>query len=231
MRPTHHFFAVGARTEAAFTLIEVLLAVTIAAIVLAAINVVFFGAIRLREGSAAVTEKTLPMDQLVSVMKRDLRGIVPPDGVLAGVMASDTTAVGMNQPVMLEIYTATGQLVEETPFGDIQRIDYALQDPTNRMAGPGRDLVRNVSRNLLAVTPETPVPQRLISGVQQLQFAYYDGTNWANVWSSTLSNIPVAVRVNITFAVPKAGQVQNPPIEFLVPVVMVSRTNSTEASN
>ncbi len=219
---------------AAFTLIEVLLAVGISAIVLAAINVVFFGAVRLREGAAAATKMTLPLDNLVSVMKRDLRGIMPYSGnsVLVGLMASDTTAVGMSQPVALEIYTSTGQVVPGSPYGEIQRIDYALQDPTNRMAPPGRDIVRHVSRNLLAVTPEAPVPQHLISGVQTLQFSYYDGTNWATTWSSTLSNTPIAVKVHIDFTPPRVrGVPATSPIDFLVPVIMVPRTNTAASLN
>lgn len=218
-------------SEAAFTLIEVLLAISIGAIVLAAINVVFFGAIHLRERAADVVEMNLPNDRLVTVMKRDLRGIIyRSNSQLAGLMSSDTTAVGLTQPVALEIFTTTGALLEDSPFGDIQRIDYSLQDPTNRNQFTGRDLVRHITRNVLAPQPETPQGQVLASDVQQLKFSYYDGTNWADTWLSTLSNTPVAIKVHVVFTLPKLARSQNPPIDFVVPVVMSSlaETNSAQ---
>jgi len=208
-----------------------MLSLAIAAVVLAAINTVFFAAIHLRERSAEVTEATLPMDRVVSVMKRDLSGIVyHTNSQLTGVMASDMAPVGMTQPALLEIFTTSGTITEDSAFGDIQRVDYVLQHPTNRTASTGRDLIRNVTRNLLAPTPETPQPQLLIGDVQQLKFTYYDGTNWLDAWSQTLSNTPVAIKVHIGFNVPKSGRSANPPIDFLVPVVLStsSATNSAD---
>ena len=215
---------------AAFTLIEVFLAVAISAVVLAAMNTVLFGALHLRNRTAELTEGSLPMDRAVTILKRDLRGIVPP-GALAGPMVSDTTAVGMSQPVLLELFTTTGVANEDLPWGDVQRIDYALQEPTNRFIATGKDLIRNVTRNLLASTPETPDPQFLLGDVQQLKFTYYDGTNWLDTWSVLLSNTPAAVRVQISFTKPKSGAMANAPIEFVVPVCIESRTNQTGVAN
>jgi prepilin-type N-terminal cleavage/methylation domain-containing protein len=217
---------------AAFTLLEVILAVLVSAIVLAALNAVFFGALRLRLRMAGITEQTLPRDYAVETMKRDLVGIVPP-GVLAGPMGSDVSAVGMTQPAALEIYTTTGATRTDVPWGDMQRVDYSLQEPTNRTATTttGRDLMRGVTRNLLASTPEPPEQQLLLSDVQTLQFSYYDGTNWNDSWSQTLSNIPVAVKVSIEFAPAASGGIVNLPLKFLVPVVSQSRTNQTDNGN
>jgi type II secretion system protein J len=214
----------------AFTLIEVLLAVGIAAIVLVAVNAVFFGALHLRAGVTDATEQTLPLDHAVAMLKRDLLGIVPP-GVLPQLMSSDTMASGLSQPAALEIFTTTGVVNDDVPWGDIQKIDYSLQDPTNRTSSTGKDLIRNVTRNLLATSTEKPEQQFLIGDVQNLKFSYYDGTNWNDAWSATLSNIPTAIKVMIDFSPSKTGKPVKSPVEVLVPIVSRARTNQTDATN
>ena len=223
--------ALIARPSTAFTLIEVMLAVAIAAIVLAAINTVFFAALRLRNRTTEATERTLPVESAVAAIKRDLLGTVPP-GAMAGVMSSDTTTVGISQPVSLEFYTAAGIVADEVPWGDIQKVDYWLQAPTNQAASAsgGKDLVRGVTRNLLATTQETPEQQVLIDNVQNLRFSYFDGTNWNDTWSSTLSNIPTAIKVFINFSA-KAGGATNIPVQFVVPIITQASTNKVQAVN
>lgn len=211
----------------AFTLIELVLSLAIAAVVLAAINTVFFGALHLRNATVKTTENTLPVDRALNTLKRDLIAIVPPaTNGLAGVMGTDATAVGMTQPLILEFFTASGTVSDDVPWADVQKIDYWLQDPTNRNSGAvGKDLIRGVTRNLLATTPEAPEPHRVIGDVQNLRFSFFDGTNWNDTWSINLSNVPVAIKGFLTFAAPRGGQPVNPPIQFLVPVVMSASTN------
>jgi type II secretion system protein J len=215
---------------AAFTLIEVLLAIAIFAIVLAAINTVFFAGMRLRQKTTDMLEDALPTDRAINVIKRDLAGIMPP-GVLPGVMSSDTSAPGIMQQVALEIYTSSGVVGPDAPWGDVQKVDYSLQYPTNGTGHAGQDLVRSVTRNLLASDTEIPVSESLLTDVQSLKFSYYDGTNWNDSWSSTLSNIPTAVRVSIDFATAKTDKQVKIPIQITVPVVMQSLTNSSSTNS
>jgi type II secretion system protein J len=231
-RKVHLQFGLGpsARIQTArraFTLLEVLLALAIAAIVLAALNTVFFSAMRMRATTTAMVQSVLPSDRAVSVMKADLAGIVPV-GVMAGPMGSDIAGVGMTQPAALEIFTSSGILSADAPWGPIQKIDYSLQDPTNRMTSSGRDLVRGVTRNLLAVTPPAPDQQVLIGDVQSLKFSYYDGTNWNESWSAVLSNTPVAIRVSIDFTPSRTDLPTSPPIQFVVPIYAQARTNQSQ---
>ncbi|MDB6018667.1 MAG: hypothetical protein JWR19_3156 [Pedosphaera sp.] len=220
---------------AAFTLVEVLIAVAIFAIVLAAINTVFFGAMRLRARTTEATEAILPVDRAVAIMKRDMAGIVQP-GVMAGAVSSDITVVGLSQPVALEIFSATGVINDSTPWGDIQKIDYSLQDSTNTAVASGKDLVRSVTRNLLASATETPEQQSLLEDVQSLQFSYYDGTNWSDAWSasSNSSNAPAAIKVHIEFAAARPDQQMRMPVQFLVPIfaqALTNQTNQAQANN
>lgn len=210
---------------AAFTLIELTLALAISAVVLVAINTLFFGALRLRERVSDAATQTLPTDHAIAVIKQDLMNIVPV-GVLAGPMGTDAVATGMTQTPTLEVYTADGEVTADQPWGDIQRIDYALQSPTNKVTYAGRDLVRGVTRNLLAVNPQPPEPQTLLRDVQNLQFTYYDGTNWNDTWSTTLSNIPTAIRVLVEFNNGPGAKTVRSPLQFTVPISTWSSTNS-----
>src|SRR5205807_6189382 len=54
----------------AFTLIEVLLALAISAIILAAIGGVFYSAIRLRDRTSAALDESAPMHQAFAVLQR-----------------------------------------------------------------------------------------------------------------------------------------------------------------
>ena len=55
----------------AFTLIEIMIAVAAFAIVLAAINTIFYTALRLRNSTTAAIEKALPMEHALGVIRRD----------------------------------------------------------------------------------------------------------------------------------------------------------------
>src|SRR5262245_17488223 len=79
----HRSIGVGARLCApqrpqAFTLMEMLLALSISAIVLAGIGGVFFSAMRLRERTTAMLDASGSLYQALSIMRRDLQGTLPP---------------------------------------------------------------------------------------------------------------------------------------------------------
>ena len=214
----------------AFTLIEIVLALAIAGIILTAINSVFFGSMRLRSATTAVTEHTLPVDRTLNTIKHDLLGIVPP-GQLAGPMGTDATMVGNTQPLILELFTTTGSIDDDVPYGDVQKIDYWLAAPSNRN-DTGKDLIRGITRNLLASVPAAPEAHKVIGGVQDLHFAYYDGTNWQTTWSTQSSNTPVEIKMFLTFATPKGGNPISPPVQEYYPINIQASTNiSTNSTN
>jgi len=68
----------------AFTLMEVLIATVIFSIVLTAINVTFYSAFRLRAKTTRLLEQSMPVNQALSTIKKDLRGILPPGGDMTG---------------------------------------------------------------------------------------------------------------------------------------------------
>jgi type II secretion system protein J len=224
----------------AFTLLEMILAVAVAAIVLVAVSAAFFTALHLQASTQAAVDEATPVDQALAVMRRDLECVVTPTNGTSKVLSGDfkvgqVTSLGVNVPAAIEMYTATGELssAPDAPWGDIQRVTYELENPTDRSA-PGMDLIRSVTRNLLSTTTPDVEDQPLLSGVASIQFSCFDGANWYDTWDTTdpsagNTNLPVAVRVRIQMAESGSGGGNQSPIEILVPIDSQSRTNAVVA--
>jgi general secretion pathway protein J len=217
-----------AMASRAFTLIEMILAIGVTAIVLVAINGVFFSALRLRESTVAAVDQALPVQQALTTLRCDLQGAMPPatNGVLSGdFKVGSVSSPGLNQPADIELFTTTGALRENEPWGEIQKITYELKTPADATA-PGKDLIRSVTRNLLATITPQPQDQWMIGGVESIAFSCYDGTQWRENWDTTMTdtNLPVAVRVRIQFARNAGGPADPQPVEIIVPIDSQPRT-------
>ena len=218
------------RRREGFTLLELLVATAIFSLVLAAINGVLYGALRLRSKTTRMIEESLVLQQAVATIKRDLQGIVVPGGSLSGVLKSEVSTSGMDQQVALEIYTTTGLLNETLPWPSVQKVGYALRPPVIQTTAAGKDLVRLVTRNLLSTTQEEAESQWLMNGVERLDFSFYDGTSWRTSWDSTTetSVLPKAIKLQIVLALDLQDGRPKPPMEIIVPVVVQGRTHQTD---
>ena len=237
------------RPREAFTLLEIMLAVAIFAMVLAAINGVFYGAMRLRTKTARLIEDSLPVQRTVAILKRDLRGIVAPGTNFAGPLKSGVSmsspssgasgggsaGLGLTSanPGATELYTATGVLTDFSPWGNIQKVSYALRPATNSTTAAGQDLFRLVTRNLLPTLQEEVEPQWLMSDVESLQFFFHNGTSWQSTWDSTTetSVLPKAIKVQIELAILDPTLPPRAPVEIVVPIVVQARTNQTQTAS
>ncbi len=221
---------IGAKVvlHSAFTLIEMLLALAVSAIVLAGIGGVFYSALRLRERTAALVDEAAPLYQAFSLMRRDLQGAIGPGGVLAAEFKSGAGS-GMQQGSGLQFSTTTGNLKSDVPWGDVQEVAYELRDSN----GGGKELVRSVTRNLLTTTTLESEDQFLLGNIRSAEFACYDGMDWRDSWDSSMgdTNLPVAVRIRLNMAGDNAADNRNrQPIEMIFPVLTQSRTNSVQAT-
>ena len=217
----------------AFTLMEVMLALAVSAIVLAAIGGVFYSAVRLRERTTATLDEAAPLHQALTLLRRDLQGAMPPGGTMTGDFKSGLAGSGMAQGIGLQFFTSTGVLNDNAPWGDMQEVTYELREPAQRTKTGGKDLVRGVSRNLLATTEQEWDEQWLMGNVQSLEFACYDGADWRDSWDTSMgnTNLPSAVRVRILLAGDNTANVRNvQPFEMIVPLLIQSRTNRTQST-
>lgn len=217
-----------------FTLIEVLLAVGIFAIVLFAMNTVFFSALRLERATNRAVDERLPLNQAFATLRRDLLSAVPPltnSTLLPRNFISGGRSSGMSsgQAGSLEFYTTTGSISDDAPWGDVQKVRYELvasADPANNR---GQDLVRVVTRNILATTTADEEEQFLVGNVESLEFLCYNGSDWRNTWDSSSADagLPQAVRVRLQLAPENPGaKISREPLELLVPIATQTLTNS-----
>ena len=219
------------RALRAFTLIEVLVTITIFAILLAAINGLLFGAIRLQSKANEAIDNVLPVDRVTTIVKRDVMNMLfETNGMICGGVYGGTYTgdgnnnlplAGLASPVNLSFYTTTAIIDDDNYWGEIQRVDYSLQMASNRLS-PGMDLVRTVTHNPLTLSQETPEQQRLLQNVQTLTVTFFDTTNWNDSWgdpsSVTASNIiPTAIRFHVDFAGTR-DSAPAAPLELLFPI-------------
>lgn len=219
-----------------FTLIELILAIGVAAIVLIAVNTVFFSALHLRQATSDAVDAQTPIDRTLIILRRDLQCAVPPNpnatvSLTGDFKAGDVSSIGVPENVNLEVFTATGALSSDPamPWADIQRVTYGLKSPVGNLNG-GKNLVRTVTRNLLTQGTPDVEEQPMMSGVASLQVECFDGAQWYDQWDTTQTgtvntNLPAAVRVKIQMAA-AAGQARPEPIQLFVPIDSQSRTNS-----
>lgn len=244
LRPGQHL---KERRRSGFTLIELLLALAVFAVVLAAINGVFWGALRLRNKTTRMLESSVTLQQCLALLQADLEGIAVPGGTYSGTFKTDTIG-GTSQwgkPSGPELRTTTGRVNDDEPWGDLQKVAYYLRSPTNQLGSAGLDLFRVVTRNLAPSMDEDAQEQWVLSGVDRLDWEFYDGSTWKTTWDPAVDTaaLPKAIRLQLVVyeplenpesAVPALQRQTRSPIELVVPVLVAasaSQTNSTTATS
>jgi len=221
---------INTNNQQAFTLIEMILAIGIAALALLCASAVLFTTLRLRDATTRMVDAALPVEQTLTFMRRDLQCCVTPTNGTSKVLSGSFRAgnaivsIGLGEPVTVEMFTATGALSQNAPWADIQRVTYGLKNSTDTSGR--RDLYRSVMRNLLSTSTPEVEEQLMLPGVESLKVSCFNGSQWLEVWdtgdySSVNTNLPLAVRVQIQMA----GGNANEPIQLVVPIDSVSRTN------
>lgn len=213
-----------------FTLLEVLVATAIFVVLVGALYSLLYGALRLREKTYEVTEAGLPKGYIAMLIKRDLANIAAPVAILSGPMIGEKDEQGEQRLDRLEFHTSSGIVNDTDPWGDVQKVEYYLAQARGYDESEGNELVRAVTRNLLASTVEEPEEEWLLSGVQSLEFAYYDGEYWQNVWDSTTqeNETPLAVSMHIEFVPSEEGERERPPMDLICEIVTKAVTNEDE---
>lgn len=226
MRTTIH----ATRVRQAFTLLELLLAVAIFAVVLASINAVFYSAMRLQRTTQAAVDRSLPVNRASEVIDRDLRGIVLPGGILAGSFQYGVNTTNNTPQGSFEFTTSSGVVEETVPFGDLERVTYQLRASTDRRGGQGKELLRTMRRNILSTTLEEDDAEVLLANVLLMQVSFYNGTQWVETWDSTATTnfLPRGIRLDLTFTSGGDGAVQ-PPLRLTAPVMLAASTNQTQS--
>jgi len=225
------------RLPGAFTLLEVLVATVMFAVVVGALYSVFHGALELRERSARTSNIQVSRQYTIARIKRDLSNAMPPSGILAGPLLGENEESGQSSSGRIELYTASGIPSDLYPWGDIRKVEYSLETLSKSEleldSGEigGKILVRKISNNLLATVEETPEEEYLLKGIESTRFTFYDGEQWVESWDSTVEDdaLPSAVEIRIVFVQSTQDEQNNPPLELVVPIVTQSPPDEEES--
>ena len=208
-----------------------MLALAISAVVLAGIGTVFYSAMRLRERATAMVDAAMPLQQAVNYLRVDLRGALPPAGstALAQDFRVQPSGGGSGPNSRIEFYTTSGIVRDNQPWGDLQAVAYEVRDSGAGLSAHGRELIRSVTRNLLANGTQETRDQFLMGNVDSMEVACYDGSIWQDTWDTSLTstNLPTAVRLRIRLAgATGMAALKTEPYEIVVPLVCEARTNA-----
>ncbi len=184
-------------TRQAFTLLEILVAITImgilAASLYASLRTVFTG----RDRALAALGPARAAGLAVSLVKGDVESALPPAGVLAGAFTGvDARNDAGRDADSLLFYSVSGMPDGVTPSADVRMIEIAAVFQGEEEEGV---LVRRTTRNLLSPVLLTPEEEVLCRRVLSLNLRYYDGSAWQDLWDAAAQNntLPRAVEMTL----------------------------------
>ena len=173
-----------ARKESGFTLIEIMLAISLAALLLTAVYWTYFSINRSIEIASEGQESFEAGRILLDLVKKDIRGVVSGKYPLVG---KTETIEGV---VMGEISFVTTSHLGAGPL-TVRKVGYALiKDERGEKV-----LIRKESGNLKGEMEDAAVAE-LSRLVKSFDLAFYNGTEWVNQWDSAANNsLPRQIRI------------------------------------
>lgn len=201
-----------------FALLELLLAMTVAAAVAAVLVVSLRIAFDARDAGDQEVGTMRSTDAALRQIDADLRGVLPPTGLLAQAFAGENGQGDASEISDAITFTTTNPMhPADRAMGELVRVRYALIDRTElgssllladdtddesdtSTAVRNRCLVRTVTTNLLATGETTQVQQVLVERVAAFEVQYSDGSEWLDEWDSFFrgDSLPTAVRVSLS---------------------------------
>jgi type II secretion system protein J len=206
------------RTRAAFTLLELLLAMALVSMLAATLYASLHIAFRARDSVQAASDEGRAGQLALDLMRRDLSEALPPKGILAGLfMGTDAQSDGGANADSVSFYASANTPVADHPQCDVCLVQYSLGSDENGQTA----LIRSTVTNLLATETPTPDTEVVCRNVMALNLRYFDGSDWLDTWDSTQhgDEPPLAVEVVLTL---KPTSAPSP-----VPVTDQSPTDNT----
>lgn len=236
--------------NAGFSLLELIVASLMFAIVMAAVTTAFSGAYKLRATNERELANVHGIRRAMDYMKRDFRSATIPSTndtmeivtgdtsesetnvfTFSGVMATTTsTDGGALGSTAFQFYTATGIRHAEQPWSDVQWVTYYLRSPLLSFDTVGNELVRGVTRNLSPGMDSDYSEMVLLGGVDQLFFEFWTGTEWIDYWDSTTFDPATPMAVRATLVMATTNNVAPPVFQVTAPISVEARTNVVESA-
>lgn len=192
--------------EGGFTLLELLVATAIFAIVIAAAYSLFDASRSLTSRAEFSAQMFQSARSSLQAIEEDLRGAVMPGtaydtGFIGATSGSDKEPLDKLEFVSVNRYTGAPHDVNETNVVrgiDLSKVYYWIEPDTKKAA---HGLVRE--RPLELTPPSGPMHRdeditEIARDVVFINFRYYDGSDWLDSWDSTQTRkLPKAVEVTV----------------------------------
>jgi type II secretion system protein J len=180
-----------------FTLLELLIAMMMMAIIAASLYTSMSIGFRARESAEKVVEKGRSVEIAVELIKGMLASAMDPDGVLAGEFkGEDESGDSGYDADILTFYTADHNPGEDELASDIEKVELSV---STREDTEEKVIVRKVTTNLLSPETLDPDEEILCPNVRSMNLEYYDGSDWQDEWDSSENDnaLPKAVKITI----------------------------------
>ena len=202
------------RRTGAFTLLELMLAMIIAVVLASVLYASLRIGFQAREIATEVVEPIATMRIAGDLIRQDLSGIQPPNGVFASIFNGEDEQAGAYDRDVLNYFTNSSNNVRANGLGEIVEVRLHVVDADedtdgeflDRTAGEssatieaGFDLVRDVTTNLLAANTPTVTRQVIARQVVGFNARYFDGEQWKDQWNSSEyeDTLPAAIEVTL----------------------------------
>lgn len=194
----------GLRHNKAFTLLELLVAMTLMVVTASCLYTALYTGFRAKRTAQFAVEPTTMAINAIELIKQDTYGILPLGGTLAasflGTNSSDTEGMDTDS---LEFYTTHIYADDDMLAGGLGKIELLLEEDSDdelEENPEGYKLMRKVTTNLLSTRTVDAEEQVLCRNVQSLNLRYYDEEDgWVDAWDSTedANSLPLAIEIDI----------------------------------
>jgi prepilin-type N-terminal cleavage/methylation domain-containing protein len=196
-----------------FTLLEIVVAMSVAAILLATLYTAMFVATRAKTVAVNAVEPARSASIAAEMMTQDLQGVLPPNGNFRGAFIGHRLPSGAGNADTMEFFCIGHDQAQpgvETPLSEgIRKVDLVLRTDVQPPV-----LVRQVTRNLLAPTAPVPDEEIICRNVRSFSVQYFDGFSWLNDWDSTQTGdvLPTAISIRLEMEDPTATKADARPL-------------------
>ena len=199
------------RAARGFTLLELLLALAMAAMLALSLYTAMNVALRARTSAGASLEPTRAAMIAMDLIQQDFQSVPPPgdsaaDAIpLRGPFYGEHLPAGEGDNDQVEFCSIGADAVGTDPVDapplaeGIRRIHLQVQTDGN-----GSALVRRVTRNLRPSSEPQVEEEILCRNVRSFSLRYFDGVAWLEDWDSTTleDNLPLAVAITLELGEP-----------------------------
>jgi type II secretion system protein J len=192
----------GPQSRPGFTLLELLVAMTMMMAVAACLYAALSTGFRAYRGAQSAVEPTFQAINAIDLLKEDISGVLPPgDGLAGAFIGSDAQGAKGVDSDSLEFYTTHVYAQDGQTAGGLGKIELRLEDDPEGSYGDYM-LVRRVTIDLLSSRAVQPEEQVLCRNVVSLNLRYFDGDGWIDDWDSTAdaNSLPKAVEIEVQIA-------------------------------